>query len=63
MDFSFKEYTEKENLKEQLKICKKLLKELVYGIDHWNQSMEKIIGKQVDYNWPALEESRKFLKL
>lgn len=52
-----------DNLKEQLRVSKQLLKELVNGIDHWNESMEKVIGRQVDYNWPALEESRKFLKL
>jgi hypothetical protein len=38
------------------------LQKLVAGIDEWNESVQKVIGRQVDYKWPALEEARKLVK-
>ena len=35
-----------------------LLRRLVDGIDKWNASVTPIIGRPVDYKWPALEEAR-----
>jgi hypothetical protein len=35
-----------------------LLRRLVDGIDAWNAEVTPIIGRPVDYKWPALEEAR-----
>lgn len=31
---------------------------LVKGIDDWNEAMQKVIGEQPGYRWPALEDMR-----
>ena len=36
----------------------RLLRRLVDGIDQWNATVTPIIGRPVDYSWPALEEAR-----
>ena len=36
----------------------RLLRRLVDGIDQWNATVTPIIGRPVDYWWPALEEAR-----
>ena len=35
-----------------------IMRMLVNGIDNWNASVEKIIGRPVAYTWTALEEAR-----
>ena len=35
-----------------------LLRRIVHGIDEWNSAVTPIIGRAVDYKWPALEEAR-----
>jgi len=35
-----------------------LLRRIVHGIDEWNSAVTPIIGRPVDYKWPALEEAR-----
>ena len=50
------------SLKRQLKESKIIIENLVNGIDNWNESIQKIIGRQPDYKWPALDEARKFLE-
>jgi len=35
-----------------------LASSVVSGIDDWNKSVEKIIGRRVDYQWGALEALR-----
>jgi len=37
---------------------REIMRRLVDGIDNWNASVEPIIGRPVDYWWPALEEAR-----
>ena len=37
---------------------REIMRRLVAGIDKWNASVTPIIGRAVDYKWPALEEAR-----
>ena len=37
---------------------REIMRRLVAGIDKWNASVTPIIGRPVDYKWPALEEAR-----
>jgi hypothetical protein len=37
---------------------REIMRRLVAGIDKWNASVTPIIGRPVNYTWPALEEAR-----
>lgn len=43
---------------EELADC---LEKLIQGIDNWNDSVQEIIGRYVNYEWNNLEEARKTL--
>lgn len=51
-----------DQLKAENDALRAMGRQMVKGIDDWNESMEKIMGKQVGYHWAALEEMRALSK-
>jgi len=45
-------------LEAEREVLREIMRRLVDGIDEWNSAVTPIIGRPVDYKWPALEEAR-----